>query len=241
MCFTVNVNIVKEELEERYHARLIDPENYRPSYYYHAFSIPKLPVVHTGNREFIEQMNWGLIPSWVRDREKADEIRYKTFNARAESIDAKPSFSNSFATRRCIIPVKGFFEWQHVGERKIPWYVFRADEDIMSLAGLWSEWVDNTTGEVVKTFTVITTEANEMMSKIHNSKKRMPVVLERSSEEIWLDLKVPKDKLLKLLEPYPDKILKAYTIGTLINRKDADKNSADLIKPVDYNLPGKLL
>ena len=68
----------------------------------------------------------------------------------------------------------------------------------------------------------------------------MPVVLEKSSEEIWLDLKAPKDKLLKLLEPYPDKVLKAYTIGTLINKKDADKNTPDLIKPVDYNMPEKL-
>ncbi|MGQ9621497.1 MAG: SOS response-associated peptidase [Bacteroidales bacterium] len=241
MCFTVNVNLVKEELEERYDARLIDPDKYRPSYYYHAFSIPELPVISSGSREWIELMNWGLIPSWIRDRENADEIRFKTFNARAETIDVKPSFAGSFFSKRCIVPVRGFFEWQHAGGRKIPWYIYRADGDIMSLAGLWSEWNDNDTGNIIKTFTVITTDANEMMARIHNTKKRMPVVLEKKSEEVWLDTGLKKDRVFRLLSPCADEILKAHTISSLIVRKDADKNTPDLIKPFNYNIPETLI
>ncbi|NTU61067.1 MAG: SOS response-associated peptidase, partial [Caldiserica bacterium] len=79
----------------------------------------------------------------------------------------------------------GFFEWQHTPTRKIPWYIYRSDNDIMSLAGLWSEWTYSSTGETVSTFSVITTDANDLMADIHNSKKRMPVILERGSELKW--------------------------------------------------------
>ncbi len=124
MCFTVNVNLIKEELENRYGATLIDPDNYRPSYYYHAFSLPELPAICSADPEKIRLLRWGLIPYWTRSIEDANEIRYKTFNARSESIDKKPSFSSPVRSRRCIIPLKGFFEWQHAGKRKIPWYIY---------------------------------------------------------------------------------------------------------------------
>ena len=139
MCFSVNVNLVKEELENRYGATFLDPDKYSPSYYYHAFGLPVVPAICSGKTDQIQLLKWGLIPSWVKTSESAEEIRFKTFNARAESIDSKPSFSGSFSAKRCIIPVKGFFEWQQTGGIKIPWYISRADEDIMSLAGLWSE------------------------------------------------------------------------------------------------------
>jgi len=240
MCFSVNLNLVKEELETRYGAKLIDPDKYRPSYYYHAFSLPQMPVVGALNRNSISLMTWGLIPSWIKGEENAGEIRMKTFNARAESIDSKPSFSGSFLTGRCIIPVKGFYEWQHAGTKKIPWYIYRADNDIMSLAGLWSEWINRDTGEALKTFTVITTSANKMMEVIHNSKKRMPVILEREREDEWLDRNTDKKKLLKLLSPSDEKVLDAYTINPLISRKDSDKNHPDIIKPFDYNSQNSL-
>ena len=82
MCFSVNVNLVKEELENRYGATLIDPDKYRPSYYYHAFSLPEIPAVCSGSPDVIQLLKWGLIPSWTRNIDDANVIRYKTFNAR---------------------------------------------------------------------------------------------------------------------------------------------------------------
>lgn len=240
MCFSVSVNLVKEELEKRYNALLIDHDKYRPSYYFHAFSFPSLPVVGGYDRRKMEMMQWGLIPSWVRNRKSAGEIRLKTFNARAETVDEKPSFAGSFISKRCIVPVMGFFEWQHVGDKKIPWYIFRADKDIMSLAGLWSEWVDKSTGEVIKTFTIITTEANEMMARIHNSKKRMPVMLGKSSEEQWLNEKTPAEKIHKLMEPFPSEYLEAYTVSSKIGRKDICGDDPEILAPHKYNIPGNL-
>ncbi|MBA4322165.1 MAG: SOS response-associated peptidase, partial [Odoribacter sp.] len=99
MCFSVNVNLVKEELENRYGATFPDPEKYTPSYYYHAFGLPQMPSICSGKPGDIRLLKWGLIPSWVKSKDNADEIRFKTFNARAESIDSKPSFSGSFRSK----------------------------------------------------------------------------------------------------------------------------------------------
>src|SRR5512133_2807478 len=112
MCFSVNVNLIKEELENRYNAVLIDPDKYRPSYYYHAFAIPEMPVVCSESPSEINILKWGLIPSYTKDLKEAESIRSKTFNARSESLNQKKAFSSAFSDKRCIIPVKGFYEWQ---------------------------------------------------------------------------------------------------------------------------------
>jgi putative SOS response-associated peptidase YedK len=240
MCFTVNVNLIKEELENRYGATLIDPDSYRPSYYYHAFSLPALPVICSGDTSHIRLLKWGLIPSITANSDQANIIRYKTFNARAESLGKKPSFSSAFPTKRCIIPVKGFYEWQHIGKDKIPWYIYNTKNEIISLAGIYDDWVENTTGEVFSTFSIITTEANDMMAVIHNSGKRMPVILDKTSEIRWTDLSISQTDALSLLTPCPSEFLHAHTISSLINSRSTDRNTPDVIKPFSYT-PENLL
>ena len=240
MCFTVNVNLVKEELENRYGATLIDPDNYRPSYYYHAFGLPRLPAICSTEPDKIKLLQWGLIPSWTRSLEDAGEIRYKTFNARSESIEKKPSFSSAVRSKRCIIPVKGFFEWQHTATGKIPWYIYHTDNEILSVAGVFDDWIENKTGERFTTFSIVTSDANELMSEIHNSKKRMPVILDRAAETIWTKQSASISDVLQLLGPCPPEILKAHAVSPLINDRMADRNTPDVIKPYNYN-PGNLL
>jgi putative SOS response-associated peptidase YedK len=234
MCFSVNVNLVKEELENRYGATFLDPDKYSPSYYYHAFGLPELPAICSGQPDKIQLLKWGLIPAWTRSSDDANEIRYKTFNARAESIKNKPSFSASFKSRRCLLPVKGFFEWQHRGHEKIPWYIYHFKDEIFSLAGLYDEWTENSTGKLFCTFSVITTDANDLLAVIHNSKKRMPVILDKSSEKKWIDLSTSSPDALGLLKPCPSDVLKAHTISPLVNSRSADKNSPELIRQYNY-------
>ena len=231
MCFSVNVNLIKEELEKRYGATLIDPDKYRPSYYYHAFSLPEMPAVCSGMPDRIRLLKWGLIPSWIKTSDDANAIRYKTFNARSESLNKKPSFSYSFRSKRCLIPVKGFFEWQHVGNKKIPWYIYHSENEILTFAGLFDEWIADTTGELISTFSIITTDANDLLAEIHNSKKRMPVILERSGETQWIDLSTSPADALSLLKPCPSEILKAHTIGPLVNDRTSNRNTPDVIAP----------
>jgi putative SOS response-associated peptidase YedK len=235
MCFTVNVNLIKEELENRYGATLIDPDKYRPSYYYHAFSLPSLPAVCSGDISKIKLLKWGLIPGWTKSQDQANIIRYKTFNARSESIATKPSFSSSFRSKRCIIPVKGFFEWQHLGNEKIPWYIYHTENEVLSLAGLYDDWIESNTGEVLSTFSIVTTEANDLMAVIHNSGKRMPVILNKSTENRWIDVSISTDEAISLIYPAPSEILKAHTISPLINDRSANRNTPEVIKPYNYS------
>lgn len=240
MCFSVNVNIVKEELENRYGATLIDPDKYRPSYYYHAFAIPEMPLVCSSDPSHLQVYKWGLIPSGTRDIEAAESIRSKTFNARAESLHKKKTFSASFRSKRCIVPVKGFFEWQHTGREKIPWYIFSSEDRIISLAGLYDQWIFDRTGEVFNTFTIITTEANDLLAEIHNSARRMPAILEPHQEKLWLDNNAGDEEIRNLLKPSSVEILKAYTVSPLVNDRMADRNSEEVIKPYKYNIQGTL-
>jgi len=235
MCFTVNVNLIKEELENRYGATLIDPDKYRPSYYYHAFSLPSLPAVCSGDISKIKLLKWGLIPGWTKSQDQANIIRYKTFNARSESIATKPSFSSSFRSKRCIIPIKGFFEWQHLGNEKIPWYIYHTENEVLSLAGLYDDWIESNTGEVFSTFSIVTTEANDLMAVIHNSGKRMPLILNKSTENRWIDVSISTDEAISLLYPAPSEILKAHTISPLINDRSANRNTPEVIKPYNYS------
>lgn len=232
MCFSVNVNLVKDELENRYGATFPDRDRYQPSYYYHAFGLPELPAICSGSPGRIQLLKWGLIPSWTRSTGDADVIRYKTFNARAESIRSKPSFSKPFKSKRCIIPVKGFFEWQHAGNEKIPWYIYHAREEIFSIAGLFDQWVETSTGESFNTFSLITTDANDLLAVIHNSKKRMPAILDRNDETRWINMMITPDDALAMLKPCPSEILKAHTIGNLVNNKSANRNTPEVIRPV---------
>jgi putative SOS response-associated peptidase YedK len=235
MCFSVNVNLVKEEIEERYGVNFPGKYRYEPSYYYHAYGLPELPAICSDNQGTVKLLKWGLIPSWVKTEDDADEIRLKTFNARSESIDTKPSFSSSFRSKRCIIPVRGFFEWQHAEKRKIPWYIYSPNNEIISIAGLYSEWVKVSTGEVIYTFSIITTDANEMMAEIHNSKKRMPAILGKTNEKKWNDLSLSPSEALNMLKPCPVSMLKAHTISPLVNNRNADRNTPEVIRPYNYN------
>jgi len=239
MCFTVNVNIVREELEERYGADLIDHDKYRPSYYYHAYSLPLMPVVCSEDPALLRLFRWGLIPSWVEDENEANEIMVKTFNARSETIDTKPAFRESFISRRCLVPVRGFFEWQHIGGRKIPWYISLRDEDIFSLAGIWDSWKMKG-GISLNTFSVVTTRANELMSEIHNTRKRMPVILPVAAEKLWLKGELEKNSAAELMEPVASEMLEAHTVSPLITNTRADRNRQELIMPYNYPVQGLL-
>jgi putative SOS response-associated peptidase YedK len=239
VCFTVNVNIVREELEERYGAELIDHDKYRPSYYYHAYSLPLMPVVCSDDPASLRLFRWGLIPSWAEDEKAANEIMVKTFNARSETIETKPAFRESFISRRCLVPVRGFFEWQHIGGRKIPWYISLRDEDIFSLAGIWDSWKMKG-GVSLNTFSVVTTRANELMSEIHNTKKRMPVILPAAAEKLWLKEELDKTSADALMEPVAPEILEAHTVSPLITNTRADRNRQELIMPYNYPVQGLL-
>lgn len=189
-------------------------------YRVNAFSFPDCPVI-TSDPE-LHIFKWGLIPFWVKDQKQADEIKRMTLNARADTVFQKPSFREPIMKKRCIVPSTGYFEWRHEDGKKIPFYIYVKDEPIFSMAGVYDSWLDRSTGEVISTFSIITTEANELTGYIHNTKHRMPAILSLEDEERWLDLKLGKSDIEQLLIPFPADRMDAYVINNDFLKKKAD-------------------
>lgn len=167
-------------------------------------------------------MRWGLIPFWAKD----PKIGYKMINARAETVNEKPSFKHSLKNKRCIVPASGFYEWLKSEKQKIPFYIKPKDQEYFSFAGLYDVWKD-AEGKEIKSYTIITTTPNIKMAKIHD---RMPVILKVADEDKWLDQNTDIDELLKLLKPYPDSEMEIYSVSDLVNSPRNDNK--DLIKPI---------
>lgn len=240
MCFTVNINLTRNSLEKRFGAKFRDPSLFRPGYYFNAFDMPALPVIQAEDPESINMVKWGLIPFWVRDSKAASEIRLKTFNARAETIREKPSFRGAVKSKRCLVLCRGFYEWQDRGGEKIPHYIYLDGEPPFALAGLYDDWTDRETGELIQTCSIITMAANPLMAKIHNTKKRMPVILPEEAENAWIDPGLSAGDAVRHLEPVDERKMRFHTISKLISKRGVDKNVPELVKPYAYD-NGKLL
>ena len=174
------------------------------------------------------------MPFWAKDERTADNIRMKTFNAKAETIFEKPSFRTSIKSKRCLVLVDGFYEWQHKSGNKYPYYIRLADESAFALAGIWDRWENKSTGEEERTFSIITTEANPLLAEIHNTKKRMPVILKQADEQNWLAVDLEVDDIKSLLQPYDGDDLKAHTVSRLITAMGKNKNVEEVQKPYEY-------
>lgn len=235
MCYTLNINLTRDELEKRFGARFSEPSSYRPGYYFNAFDLPALPVIQSEDPESIGMLKWGLIPFWVRDAAAAEEIRRKTFNARMETILERPSFRESVKDRRCLVLCRGFYEWQQREKGKVPHYIYLVGEPPIALAGLYERWTDRETGELIRTCTIITTAANPLMEKIHNTKKRMPVILPGENENAWIDPDLTAEKAMQYLKPVDQQRMAAHTISRLISKKGVEKNVPGLTEPFNYD------
>jgi putative SOS response-associated peptidase YedK len=152
-------------------------------------------VVHDGINRLV-QFRWGLIPSWAKDASIARNL----INARSETLAEKPSFRNAFKKRRCLIIADGFYESQKEGKKKIPFYFHLKSGRPFAFAGLYEAWV-SPEGQTINTCTIVTTEPNELVQPIHN---RMPVIVPKEKELIWIDPAIQdKVQLSSVLQPYP--------------------------------------
>lgn len=233
MCYNISL-LSSGNLELRYAARFPTTWVSSPSYYINAYTIPEHPVITNDDLNHFHIMRWGLIPFWVRNSAEAEKIRVQTMNARAETIFEKPSFRQSITKRRCLIPVNGFFEWRYFQGRNYPYYIRLKSKEIFSLAGIWDRWANKELEEIVETFSVITCEANQLMQKVHNKKKRMPVILKKENEKEYLDKELSKDEIEEFLVPYTNDLMEAYTISRLVTSKTQKRDVPEVIKPFQY-------
>ncbi len=201
-----------------------------PGYFFvSGFSHPELPVIGSDG---IGLFSWGLIPFWVNGEDKAGEIRSKTLNAVGETVFSKPSFKRSILRGRCLLPVSGFFEWRHEGREKLPYYITGSDQELISLGCISESWTNTGTGEVLNTFSIITTPVNEMLSYIHNNKKRMPLVIPKDAEKQWVDPGLDRAGIEEMIRPCEEEILKAHRVSTLVNNPRNQRNVPAAIQPL---------
>lgn len=168
-----------------------------------------VPVVTRNSLNTIEIMKWGLIPHWAKD----PKIGYKLINARAETVAQKPSYRSSFKNKRCLVPATGFYEWQQTKEGKVPHLIQMKNHEIFSFAGIYDVWKDIESKEF-KTFSIITTAPNELMEPIHN---RMPVILDKKEENLWLEKETQEEDLIKALNPFPGTKMEAFIVSSKVN------------------------
>ncbi|WP_337042049.1 SOS response-associated peptidase [Emticicia sp. 17c] len=233
MCYHNSQKAKTEQLAERYKVKKIkDPEKIKPVYHANAFGFRPWPVITDAEPDTLQAMQWGLIPAWARSHEEAMKLRTNTLNARIETIFEKPSFREASQTRHCLVPSTGFFEWQTLNGKKYPYFIYLKNEEIFSMAGIWETWTDKQSGEPQHTFSILTTEANPLMARIHNSKQRMPVILPKEAESEWLHKGFSETTIDAFTKPFDEKKMVAYTVSRLISEKNSD--TPEVQKPYNY-------
>jgi len=183
MCYQTRIIKEKEAIKERFNADVSALESFSPLEQCIAFTFPETPVITDTAPNKVQLYHWGLIPKFSEDI----SIRKYTLNARIETLSEKKSFKEA-VQNRCLIIADGFYEWQWLtqsGSRKQKYLITLPNEELFTFAGIYSQWEDDN-GNKQNTYTIITTQANELLSKIHNTKKRMPIVLKKKDEQSWL-------------------------------------------------------
>lgn len=182
-----------------------------------------LAVGSNGKRRKGNMLKWGLIPYWAKE----EKIGYKMINARAESIDEKPSFKHAFRKRRCLILADGFYEWKKTEKEKQPYRFIMKNKKTFAFAGLWETWRKG--DKPVHSCTIITTTPNEVTMDVHD---RMPVILPVETHDLWLDPTYEDIQHLKsLLVPFPAGEMEKYPVSTLVNSSRVE--SAEFISPIN--------
>ncbi|MGQ9845614.1 MAG: SOS response-associated peptidase [Caldisericia bacterium] len=209
-----------DKIESRFDAIIEKTFNFSPSY--NIAPGQDLPVIIKEEKlNKVKFMKWGLTPFWVKNLNE-----FKPFiNVRKESFETKPHFYKYLKNKRCIIPSNGFYEWKKDEKRKIPYFISLLNQELFSFAGIYDIYKDK--DKEITTFAIITTEPNGYIKEIHD---RMPVILDKENEKIWLDNEYSDyDNLIDLLKPFNENLMNIYEVSTSVN--SPENNFKELILP----------
>jgi len=205
------------------HARFnVAPQQGNPRNY-----IPVIRADADGTLELTD-MQWWLLPFWSKE----PRIKYSTFNARMESVATSSSFREPFKRRRCLIPARGWYEWQQLPSGKQPWYFQSTDGGLLAFAGLWDHWEKD--GQIIESCTVIVGEPNAAVRQIHD---RMPFLIPSDRQAAWLacDL-TDQAKIQELLQPAAENAISFHRVSTRVSNARID--GPDLIEPLSCDIAG---
>ena len=222
MCGRFALDAPKEELLNQFNLKAVldlEPRyNIAPS--------QQAPIIRiaSGLSNRMTLCRWGLIPSWSKD----EKIGYKLINARSETVHEKPSFKASFKQRRCLVPATGFFEWKAAGDRKLPYYITMKGNRLFAMAGLWDMW-KSPEGIIIESFTILTTEANGIVNKIHD---RMPVIIQPDQYGLWLAPSEPS-AASQFFRPFSPFKMTAWPVSGMVNNPRNDAEGC--IRKINYH------
>lgn len=238
MCFHSSQVKSVNALEQRFDVKLLNP-SYRaifdaPSYHLNGFSHPNMLVIPQERANTLVSGVWGLVPEHIAydsiQNYHKESIRFGSgLNARSEKLFEHFIYKRSIYTRRCVIPVTGFYEPHQFNSKKYPYYIHRKDNNAFGLAGIYS-LIDTTL-----TFSILTKKASLYFEDIHNVKKRQPVILNLQNEKKWLHTTLTKKDINTIVNsPNTDKELEAYTVSKDLFKPQIDSNISSITSPVIY-------
>ena len=241
MCYHKSNAFKSDELYNYYGRPLSDDDwvkkwDDEPHFYENGYDHKLSPVL---TKDGFGYFNWGLIP-WFTKPDDMDKIRKATLNCISEEMYDKSSFRDSLKDgKRCLIPTTGFFEWKHLdskGKEKQPYCIHLKDQKIFSIAGIYSSWNDKAKNTTVYTYSLLTTKANKLLTEIHNTKKRMPVIIPKEYEKDWLNPLLTKEDVLALCQPFDTSKMDGYTISKRITSKKDPTNVPEVLQKVESGL-----
>ncbi|MEH7124412.1 SOS response-associated peptidase [Bacillus sp. JJ1773] len=224
MCGRFTLTASFEQIIDRFDIeQFIEEDLFSPNYNV-APSQSVLSVINDGSKNRLGFLRWGLIPSWAKD----EKMGYKLINARAETLNEKPSFRHAYKNRRCLVIADSFYEWKrHDDNTKTPMRIKLKSDQLFAMAGLWEQW-KSPLGKSVFTCSVITTTPNDLVKDIHD---RMPVILKPEDEKNWLDRTITDTAYLdQFLKPLDKELMETYEVSSLVN--SPKNNSMELLQRI---------
>ncbi len=226
MCTRYSLTKNKETISKRFGVSV--PESWKARYNIAAGQ--QVPVITNRRADEISSFRWGLIPNWSLDETSGSNL----INAKAESILSKAPFKQAIKSQRCLIIADGYFEWKKIGKAKVPFRITLANDELFAFAGIWDFW-ENTKGEIVNSFSIITTQANKLVTDIN---ERMPVILNQEMEQKWLSQKQLSDQeIAEFLTPYESSKMSFYQAHKVVNSSEYDYPECIQVAPKIY--PGE--
>lgn len=201
----------RKQIVDEYFDSVSGTEDWNPRY--NVAPTQPVPVIRQNPKEPVRELSlfrWGLVPSWAND----PSVAARMINARSETANMKPAFSDALKFRRCLVPADGFYEWQKTGKVKQAYCFEINDGGLFSFAGIWDRWKD-AGGRLLETCSILTTTANAVTSLVHD---RMPVILSRDSYDLWLDPGMNNAAaVVDLLRPCDARLMRCYPVSSRIN------------------------
>jgi putative SOS response-associated peptidase YedK len=231
MCGRYVVTWLPDEISERFALRRLPEGMFQTYMNFNSAPTQELPVIvidEAGERE-LRPMHWGLKARWAKP---GDTKAPTPFNARAESLMDKPMFRNLVKSKRCLVPARGYYEWQNRGDYKQPFLISEPGDPLIAFAGLYDEFVPQGGTDPVASYTILTTAPNDFAGQFHN---RMPVILDRDEEEMWLDPTITEpDAVLPMVQTFEGD-LTAHPVSRAVN--NVRNNDESLIEPIEDEPP----